>query len=99
CAMPLGLGISGLNEVLGLEFYEPVEPADVQRRLVEQMPSGLEILTVRRLSVRSSAQVRRAGYRCPVPIALTTDLTRSSENLLAVEECWIERTRPAPRRL
>jgi len=98
-AMSLGLGIVGLDEVLELEFSEPIEPDDVRQRLIEQMPPGLEILSVRHIAVSCSAQVRRAGYRVTVPTDQIADLPRRIEALLAAKECWIERTRPAPRRL
>jgi radical SAM-linked protein len=98
-AMSLGLGIVGLEEVLELEFSEAIEPDEVHRRLVEQMPPGLEIQSVRRIPVSCSAQVRRAGYRVAVATEQMADLPRRIDALLAASECWIERARPAPRRL
>jgi radical SAM-linked protein len=98
-AMSLGLGIAGLNEVLELEFNEHIEPAEVHQRLTAQMPAGLKVRNVRRIPVRLGAQVRRVGYRCTVPVELAEGLTERIEKLLAAKENWIERTRPAPRRL
>jgi radical SAM-linked protein len=98
-AQSLGLGIVGLEEVLELEFTQPVDPDDVRRRLDLQMPPGLEILSVRRIAVSSSAQVRRAGYRIRVPAERQAGLSDRIEGLLVSQESWIERTRPTPRRL
>jgi radical SAM-linked protein len=98
-AMSLGLGILGTSEVLELEFDEPMEPAELQRRLEAQMPRGLVILSVRRIAVGASARVRRAGYRVAVPPALARELPARIEELLVAKALWVERTRPAPRRL
>src|SRR5207249_11558056 len=99
CGMPLGLGIVGLDEVLELEFDEPLEPAEVERRLAEQMPPGLEILSVRRIAPKAAVQVRRAGYRVRVPTERLAELPERIAALLAAPECWIERARPSPRRI
>jgi radical SAM-linked protein len=98
-AMSLGLGIVGLNEVLELEFTEPIDLDDVHRRLVEQMPPGFAIHSVRRIPTNVTGQVSRAGYRVAVPADQMKDLPRRIGAVLAAKECWIERTRPAPRRL
>jgi radical SAM-linked protein len=97
-AQSLGLGIIGHSEVLELEFDEPVEPADLQRRLIAQMPPGLRILSVGRIPVKSSAQVRRAGYRVTVPGERAAETARRIDALLEAKELWVERTRPAARR-
>ena len=97
-AQSLGLGIIGLSEVLELEFDEPVEPDDLQRRLAAQMPPGLQILAVKRIPVKSSAQVRRAGYRVAPPTARVWEIEPRIDTLLQTPELWVERTRPSPRR-
>jgi radical SAM-linked protein len=97
-ALSLGLGIVGSSEVLELEFDEPVALADVKSRLARQMPAGLEILSIARIPTSSSAQVRRAGYRIEVPAARCGELSNRIAALLTIAECWIERTRPQPRR-
>ncbi len=97
--MPLGLGIIGLEEVLELEFDEPVEPEALHRRLAEQMPPGFAILSVRRINPKAAVQVRRAGYRIAVPAEQVAELPARIESLLASPDLWIERTRPSPRRL
>jgi radical SAM-linked protein len=97
-AMSLGLGILGAEEILELEFDEPIEPGEVQRRLAAQMPPGLEILDVQRIDVKSSARVRRTGYRARIPAERAAELPARIDGLLTARELWVERTRPAPRR-
>jgi radical SAM-linked protein len=97
-AMALGLGIAGLDEVLELEFNQPLEPEDVHRRLAEQMPPGLEILQVRRIPVASAAQVTRTGYRLAVPPQREPEVQERIAALLAASECIVQRQRPTPRR-
>jgi radical SAM-linked protein len=97
-AQSLALGVIGLNEVLELELNEPLPPEELQRRLVDQCPPGLAILTVRSIDIRASAHVRRAHFR----LALTqpaADLSGRCGLFLAAEHYWVERTRPQPRRL
>jgi radical SAM-linked protein len=97
-AMSLGLGIIGLEEVLELEFTQPVEPEEARTRLARQMPTGLEILSARRIGVKQSAQVCRAGYRIAVPDERLPGLPERIAALLAARELWVDRTRPQPRR-
>jgi radical SAM-linked protein len=97
-AMSLGLGIVGHNEVLELEFDQVVKPDDLQRRLAAQMPPGLQILSVERIAVKSSAQVRRAGYRVTIPSERAAEIRQRIDTLLAAAHLWVERTRPSPRR-
>jgi radical SAM-linked protein len=97
-ALSLGLGIIGLDEVLELEFDAAVELDDVHARLARQMPLGLDLLTIARLPLKASAQVRRAGYRVEVPAEHCGELADRLAALLALPQCWIERTRPQSRR-
>ena len=43
--------------------------------------------------------VRQVTYRLPVPADRSANLAERITNLLSTTECWIERTRPQPRRL
>src|SRR5262249_25594794 len=97
--MPLALGIIGMNEVLELELDQVIEPEEIQRRLTEQMPPGLEILSARRIAPKAAVQVRRTGYRARVPGNRLANLPERITALLAAAECWIERSRPRPRRI
>jgi hypothetical protein len=69
-ALSLPLGVAGLDEVAELELTEPVGPDEVHRRLAEQAPPGLEVLSVRRVEAKATARVRRAFYRVKVAGAL-----------------------------
>lgn len=97
-ASALALGVAGLNEILEIEVAEPIEVDELQTRLARQCPPGIEILSVRSIDVKTSARVRRAFYRLPLPASID-DLAQRCETFLARSECWIERTRPHPRRV
>jgi len=98
-ALSLPLGIVGCEEAVELELNEVLSPEEVQDRLTRQAPPGLTILSVQRISPRTKAQVRRVSYRVLLPADQTAELSRRVADLLAAPACWIERTRPRPRRL
>jgi radical SAM-linked protein len=98
-ALSLALGIEGHEEVVELELDEELPPDEVRERLARQAPAGLEILTVQHIPRSTSAQVRRVCYRVPVPAEQREALDTRIGALLAEEHCWIERSRPEPRRL
>jgi radical SAM-linked protein len=97
-ALSLGLGIVGCQEVAELELDAELPAEEVQTRLARQAPPGLDILEVRRVDVRAGAQVQRATYRLPVPAERRSELPERITALLSQSECWIERSRPQPRR-
>jgi radical SAM-linked protein len=96
-ALSLGLGIVGADEVLELELDETLPPEEVHERLRRQCPPGLEIMSVRRIEPKITAQVRRVTYRLPLP-APEPDLPTRAAELLLRTEVSVERTRPQPRR-
>jgi radical SAM-linked protein len=98
-AQSLALGVEGLHEVADLELDADVAAAEVHERLSRQAPDGLEILSVRRVDPKASAQVHRATYRVALPPELSADLPAKAQGLLAQEHCWVERTRPQARRV
>ncbi len=98
-ALSLPLGVVGCEEVVELELTEEVDPAEVQRRLAEQVPPGLEILSVQRIAPKTVAHVTAATYRVPLPPEHQDALTERAAALLAAPEVWSERTRPEPRRV
>ncbi|MBY0525006.1 MAG: TIGR03936 family radical SAM-associated protein [Gemmataceae bacterium] len=112
-ALSLSLGIVGCREVAELELDEEVAPEEVRRRLAQQAPPGLEILSAQRVSPRTGAQVCRVTYRvplsttdadCPVRasrqecLAHQSPLPERVADLLSATELWVDRTRPQPRR-
>ena len=105
-ALSLALGIIGEAEVLELDLDEPLAAEEIQHRLTQQAPAGLEVVSVRAIDAKTRAQVRRAFYRVPLSGAEAVagasgaqDLCRRIEEVLAAPTCWVERTRPQPRRL
>lgn len=97
-ALSLGLGIEGCAEVVELELDDLLSPEELRERLARQAPPGLDILSVRRIDVKTTAQVRCAAYQIAVPANLRPGLEERIAALKAAEHCWIERTRPQPRR-
>ncbi|MCI0738005.1 MAG: TIGR03936 family radical SAM-associated protein [Gemmataceae bacterium] len=103
-ALSLALGIAGKNEVLDLELTRELPAAEVLRRLAEQTPPGLAILSAHALDRRASAQVRRAFYRLNLvqdgqPACDTSALRQRVEEVLAAIHLWVERERPTRKRL
>jgi radical SAM-linked protein len=97
-ALSLALGLVGGDEVAELELTEDLSPEEVHSRLTAQAPPGLEVLSVRRLDARASGQPRLVTYRVAVPADRREGLTDRTVSLLALAECWVERTRPHARR-
>jgi radical SAM-linked protein len=98
-ALSLGLGIVGCEEVAELELDAELAPEEIRERLARQAPPGLEILSAERIDPKAGAQVRRVCYRIPVPPNRAAGLPQRISATLAAPQCWIERTRPEPRRL
>jgi radical SAM-linked protein len=97
-ALSLPLGVAGHDEVADLELREEVGPEEVRRRLAEQAPPGLEILSVSATDARAAPQVAGVSYRVPLPAGRRDGLAGRVAALLAAGECWVERTRPHRRR-
>jgi radical SAM-linked protein len=98
-ALSLPLGIIGCDEVAELELNADLCPEVVHARLVEQAPSGLEILTVERIDNRTTAHVRQVRYALSVPAGSQAGLAERMRALLDAANCWIERRRPHPRQV
>jgi radical SAM-linked protein len=93
-ALSLPLGVAGLQEVAELELSGTIPPEEVRRRLAEQAPPGLEILSVEPISARTTGHPRRLGYRAPLPPGRAEGLLGRIAAVMAAAECWVERTRP-----
>lgn len=98
-ALSLALGVVGREEVVELELDDEIPPEEIHERLARQAPPGLTIHSVRRISPRAGAQVRRVCYRLALPASRRAALTDRIPALLAAPYCWVDRTRPQPRRL
>jgi radical SAM-linked protein len=97
-ALSLPLGVVGCEEVVDLELDEEIPPEEIQARLARQTPAGLDMLSVRRVPPRTTAQVRLLTYRLAVPAERRSGLPERIAALLASPECWIERARGEGRR-
>ncbi|WP_435020540.1 TIGR03936 family radical SAM-associated protein [Tundrisphaera sp. TA3] len=65
--LALGLGIEGHREVVEMELAEPMEPAEVLRRLVSVSPSGLDWLDAEDPGAGRPAQAGAVRYALPIP--------------------------------
>lgn len=93
----LGLGIEGLDEAMEFDLADWVTPSDVEQRLREQLPAGLNPLSIKLADPQQTAQVREVAYRAePVSPALAEDSRLSAEAvaaLIAQPELTVERHR------
>jgi radical SAM-linked protein len=94
-ALPLGLGIEGLNEVVDFELSEPADPAELARRLAEVAPAGLEWLGALALPAGSPAPRPVAVEYCVAIPIHRHDQTRSALVALLTSTTWpVTRRRP-----
>ena len=96
-ASAIALGVAGLNEVLEFELLQILSDEEVHRRLAQQAPPGMAILSVRAIDVKASARVRRALYRLALPLG--TSPGQAITAFMQQTEHWVERPRPRPRRI
>lgn len=92
-ASALGLGIVGWEEVVEIEFSEPLAPEEIHRRLAEQARPGLEIVSVRLVDPKQTARPVRAVYRLAIPASWQDVLSRRIAQLLQQPHWWVERVR------
>ena len=95
-ALSLPLGVIGCEEVAELELDEPLSPEQVFELLRGQAPPGLEILSARRIALKTTAQVRALCYRLPVPADRAAAVQPKLAELLAAGEVWATRSKPQP---
>ena len=98
-ALSLPLGVIGQAEIVELELDECLALEEIRDRLTRQAPAGLEILDIKRIAFNETAHVVGFCYGLTVPAErIGATRARLDANPLAAE-CWVERTRPSPRRL
>ena len=98
-ALSLPLGVIGRAEIVELELDERLPVEEIRDRLARQAPPGLEILDIHRIATNETARVVGFRYALTVPVERVAETrVRLDANPLA-GECWVERTRPNPRRL
>jgi radical SAM-linked protein len=98
-ALSLGLGIVGCEEVVELELEVPLPLEEIRDRLVRQAPAGMEIVQVRQVDSKAAAVVRWVGYRVAIPQDRQLGLSEKLAEILGLPHCWVDRTRPQPRRI
>ena len=93
----LGLGIEGAEEVMEFDLADWVIPSETERRLREQLPPGLDLLSVKLADPQQTARVQEVAYRAePVEAALMDDPRLSAaavEAFRAKPELLVERHR------
>ncbi len=98
-ALSLPLGVAGLNEVVELEFTRPVDSDDALGRMSREAPVGLAFHKADVVPMKATAMPRRVEYRMEVPPDRVADVEEAGRELLASPTIWVERIRPAPKRL
>jgi radical SAM-linked protein len=98
-ALSLPLGMVGLNEVVELELTESMTPEEVLERLQTKAPPGIVFLSAKRIELKITARPRQALYHMPIPVGHIATLGESCSKLMQLDEIWVDRIRPTPKRL
>jgi len=96
-AQSLSLGIVGCHEAADIEMTSAIEPDAVLDLLRAQAPAGLDILSIRRIPLRTTATPCGMVYTVRLPDPLPADLTDLVAGINGRAELWVERVRPQPR--
>jgi len=96
-AQSLSLGIVGCHEAADIEMTSAIEPDAVLDLLRAQAPAGLDILSTRRIPLRTTATPCGMVYTVRLPDPLPADLTDLVAGINGRAELWVERVRPQPR--
>jgi radical SAM-linked protein len=90
-ALSLPLGVVGCEEVAELELDEVLPPEQVHARLCEYAPPGIDILSVERVDLKTTAQVRSLSYCLPLPAERLEAVRARAAEVLA--SATLEQTR------
>jgi len=71
--VPLGVGMEGLDEIMEFDLADWVFPGEIERRLREQMPDGLKIVSLDPADPQKAAQGAAATYRVTPRLAERDD--------------------------
>lgn len=93
----LALGVIGWEEVVEIEFREPMAAEEVQRRLEAQTLPGLKILSVREIPRKRTGQVVEAWYRLNLPPEPCEGLAERIAEFMASSQWIVQRRRPQPK--
>lgn len=97
-ALSLPLAVLGSNEVLELELTADLPEEELLNRMRRAAPPGLVFHNVRRIPLKTTAQVRRCFYRLPLSVD-ETDVSSRCETLLARDHLWMQRHKPYRRQV
>src|SRR5207244_4203067 len=78
---------------------EPIAPAELRDRLQAQCPAGLSILEACRIAPNAGVHVCGLCYGVAVPAERIAVTQKRIAEILSGGPCWVERSKPAPRRL
>jgi radical SAM-linked protein len=98
-ALSLPLGVIGAAEIVEIELDEEIDPAQVRDRLATQCPPGLAILEAQRIAPNAGVHVRGLCYGITLPADRISAAGQRIAEVLAGGPCWVERSKPAPKRL
>jgi radical SAM-linked protein len=85
--LALGLGIEGRREVVELDLAEPMEPAEVLRRLTAAAPPGFDWLEAESVPTGRPAHAAAVHYTLDVP-AERRDAARASLERFLASTAW-----------
>lgn len=92
--LALALGIEGRREVLELDLAEPMEPAEVRRRLRDAAPPGLDFLEAEAVPPGRPAHALAVEYRIDIPADRRDAADAALARFLASADWHYTRHRP-----
>ena len=91
--LPLPVGIASDAESMVLEFDRPADPADALRRLQQQTPAGIGMISVRPWGPKERFQFAQVRYRLEPDGPWPEDLAIRIGGILETDSIKVERTR------
>lgn len=98
-AQALPLGVSALDEVVEIEFLRTLDENETLELLRAQAPLGLSFTSVRAVPMKATGVPRRIVYRLELPPERVEAVAARAAELSARQKVWVDRTKPAPKRL
>ena len=98
-AQSLSLGVLGREEVLEIEFLQPLDADSTLATLREQSPLGLDFTSVRVVPMKATAVPRRIVYRIELPPERVAATASRCADFLAQNKLWVNRMKPNPKQL
>jgi radical SAM-linked protein len=92
--LALALGIEGRREVVELELAEPLDPAEVLRRLRAQAPVGLDFLEATTIEPGRTVQAHAVQFEFEVPAERREATSHALRTFIASDRWPYTRVRP-----